>query len=110
MQKEEQERNSMQRSSNCLVSNGGGSNEASVTVGALSPDPFFGNVAEVPARLDLVDAAMLGLAIDNALRHALLPASTLHTHTVDEVALLRLVAELACLVCPRRSRSSVDGW
>merc|ERR1719159_965211 len=76
---------------------------------ALAPDPLLRDAAEVPRRLDLVDAAVLGLPVDDALGHALLAAATLHADAVDDVALLRLVAELARLVGPGGPGRAVDG-
>merc|ERR1719181_2282937 len=55
-----------------------------------------------------LSSAMFWLSVHDALCDTLLAATTLHSNTVDEIALLCLVAQLASFVCPRRSRSSVD--
>jgi hypothetical protein len=41
----------------------------------------------VPLELELGDTLVLGLAIDNTLGHRPLPATTLHTDTVDNISL-----------------------
>merc|ERR1719345_48551 len=74
---------------------------------ALAADALLRDALQVAGRLD-VDAAGAGLTVHDALRDALLAAAALDAHTVDEVALLRLVAELARLVRTCGPRCAVD--
>jgi len=53
----------------------------------LSSSPLLCNRPLVPLELELGDTLVLGLAIDNTLRHRPLPATTPHTDTVDNVTL-----------------------
>merc|ERR1719223_2206154 len=52
---------------------------------------------------------MHGLAVDDALRHPSLAVTALNAHTVDQVALLRLVSDLASLVRAGGARAAVHG-
>ena len=58
--------------------------------------------------LQVVDTLSDGLAVGGTLRDGLLPVSSSDSHSVDEVALLGLVAQSPSLVRSRGSRSSVD--
>jgi hypothetical protein len=53
----------------------------------LSSSPFLSNRSLVPLELELGDTLVLGLAIDNTLRHRPLPAATLDTDTVNNIPL-----------------------
>merc|ERR1719162_1611180 len=61
------------------------------------------DAAEIASCLDLVDAAILWFSVDDALRNTPLAATTLHANAVDEIALLCLVTNFACLVWASRS-------
>mmetsp|Transcript_83651 Transcript_83651/g.179323 ORF Transcript_83651/g.179323 Transcript_83651/m.179323 type:complete len:230 (+) Transcript_83651:113-802(+) len=75
---------------------------------ALPADALLGDAAEIPHGLPLVDALAARLAVDNALRHALLAVATAHADPVHEEPLLRLVAQLTRLVRPSRARATVE--
>jgi hypothetical protein len=64
----------------------------------LTASPLFSNRSLVPLELELSDTLVLRLAIDNTLGHRPLPATTPHTDTVNNIALLGLEAEAAGLV------------
>jgi hypothetical protein len=53
----------------------------------LSSSPFLSNRSLVPLELELGDTLVLGLAIDNTLRHRPLPATTPHTDAVNNIPL-----------------------
>merc|ERR1719311_1531366 len=75
---------------------------------AFAADALLGDTAEVPRSLVLLDAAVHGLAIDDALGNAALATAALHTDAVNAVTLLCLVADLARFVGARRARGPVD--
>mmetsp|Transcript_119697 Transcript_119697/g.186943 ORF Transcript_119697/g.186943 Transcript_119697/m.186943 type:complete len:214 (+) Transcript_119697:50-691(+) len=74
----------------------------------FATDALFSNATEVAASLDLVDTLVSRLSIHDALGHTLLTASTLHSHTVNQVALLRLVSKLPGFVSACWSRCAVN--
>ena len=59
---------------------------------------LLGNRSEVSDELDLVDAVVLGLAVNHSLVVGSLSAASANSDAVDHVALLGLVAELVGLV------------
>merc|ERR1719478_221537 len=65
---------------------------------ALAADALLSHAAEVASGLPLLDTLADRLAIHNALGDALLAATALDAHTVDDVALLGPVANTASLV------------
>mmetsp|Transcript_61958 Transcript_61958/g.98167 ORF Transcript_61958/g.98167 Transcript_61958/m.98167 type:complete len:209 (-) Transcript_61958:107-733(-) len=76
----------------------------------FATDALFSNATEVAASLDLVDTLVSRLSIHDALGNALLAATTLHTYTVDQIALFCLVAKLASLICTSWSRGAMNCW
>lgn len=77
-------------------------------VSGLAADTLLGKHTERAVGLELVDTLTHGLTIGGTLGGVLLAVATAHTHTVDNVSLLGLVAETACLVRARGARSTVD--
>ena len=73
-------------------------------VARLPRGTLFGDTLQVTCRLELRNTLVHGLSIHNTLRDRALPASTAHALPEHGIALLRLVAELACLVWTRRVR------
>jgi hypothetical protein len=67
-------------------------------VGGNSACTFLGNRAQVSDEFELVDALVLGLTVDDTLVVGSLSATSADSNTVDNVALLGLVAELVGLV------------
>jgi hypothetical protein len=61
----------------------------------LASSPFLSNRPLVPLELQLGDTLVLGLAIDNTLRHRPLPATTPDTHTVNNITLKTKKKQLA---------------
>lgn len=64
--------------------------------------------AEGALELELVHTHVCGLTICGSLGHWALTASTLDSHTVDDIALLRLVAETTGFVGAGRARCTVN--
>eukprot|EP00967_Tisochrysis_lutea_P078595 scaffold107071_cov37-Tisochrysis_lutea.AAC.1 len=69
---------------------------------------FLSLGAQVTAPLVLIDATVARLAEVDALRQLLLATATADAHTVDDKALLCLVAKIAGLVGPGRPGSAMD--
>ena len=62
------------------------------------------------AGLELVDTGVDWLSVDDSLGNGLLSATSSDSDSVDDIALLSLVAELSCLLWAGRSGASVDDW
>jgi len=77
-------------------------------VGATTTDSFFGGGAEGSLVLELVHTLVGRFTECSTLRHRLLAATTSNTNSVDDIALLGLVAETTSLVWSRGTRSAVD--
>lgn len=78
-------------------------------VGAATADTLLSGGGESTLVLEVVDTHVGGLAVGGTLGHRPLTATTTHTGTVDDIALLGLVAETTSLVGTRRTGSPVDG-
>merc|ERR1719378_879211 len=76
----------------------------------LTAHPLLRDAAQVPSGLLLLDTLVVWLPVDDALGHLLLASSTLDPDPIDEIALLRLVAELPGLIRPGRPGAPVDRW
>merc|ERR1719180_605166 len=71
-------------------------------------NPLFGDRLKIPLRLLLVDRTRgLGLTIGATLGNRALASTPPHGDAVDDVALLGLVTQPACLVRPGWPRSAV---
>ena len=77
-------------------------------VGAATADTLLSGGGESTLVLEVVDTHVGGLAVGGTLGHRPLTATTTHTGTVDDIALLGLVAETTSLVGARRTGSPVD--
>jgi len=77
-------------------------------VSAATANTLLSGGSEGALVLELVNSLVGGLAIGGTLGHWPLATTTADTDTVDNVALLSLVAETAGLVGPRRAGSTVD--
>jgi len=80
--------------------------DAEVAGGASST--LLSDRAQAAGELELGDSLLRGLTVDDALRHWPLAATTANAHTVDDKALLGLVAQTASLVGTRGARGAVD--
>jgi len=76
----------------------------------VAANPFLSNASEAASRLLLPYTLVLRFAVDDSLGNSLLPITTANPHSVDNVALLRLVSKSAGFVWPSGSLASVDGW
>ena len=74
----------------------------------LAAHALFGKSAQRALWLELVHTLVNWLTVGSALRSMLLTVTTAHTHTVDNVALLRLVTKTARLVWTRWTRCTVN--
>merc|ERR1719265_2397358 len=77
---------------------------------ALAANTLLSNTFLRAPGLDLVDTMALWLSVDNTLGDSLLSATALDSNTIDQVALLCLVAKLACLVCTSWTGGTMNGW
>ena len=78
-------------------------------VGALAGNTLLGDGLVGTLGLDLLDSTRVsGLSVDATLGDVSLAATSADANTVDDVALLGLVAELACLVGTGGSGALVD--
>lgn len=77
-------------------------------VSAAAADTLLGGGLEGALVLELVDTLVGGLAIGGTLGGRALAATTADADTVDNVALLGLVAQTASLVGARRAGGAVD--
>jgi len=75
-----------------------------------SADSFLSLGSKVSSGLELVDTNGGGLSSDDTLGNRSLSSSSSDTHSVDNIALLGLVAELAGFVRARGSVDSGDYW
>jgi len=75
----------------------------------LSADSFFGDGSQVSGELELHDTLVGGLTADDTLSDGLLSATSSDSNSVDDVALLGLVAESSGLIGSGGSGASVDG-
>lgn len=64
----------------------------------VTPRSFLSHRLQAPCKLELVNTMMDGLAVGRTLRHRALAATAAHTNPVDDITLLGLVAQPACLV------------
>lgn len=74
----------------------------------LPGNPLFSDRSERPLKLELVYTDACRLTVANTFRNRPLPATTLHTNAVDNVALLGLVPEAPRLVWAGRARRTVN--
>ena len=65
---------------------------------ASSASTLFSNASQIADEFKLVDTVILGFAVDNALVVGSLSTTTADSNTVDDVALLGLVAKFVGLV------------
>jgi hypothetical protein len=77
-------------------------------VGATTTDTLLSGGTQSTLVLELVNTHVGGLAVGGTLGHRPLTATASHTDTVDNIALLGLVAETTSLVGARRTGSTVD--
>lgn len=77
-------------------------------VSASSADSLLSDGSVGSVGLELVDTLVDGLSVDNTLGNGLLSTSSSDSDSVDNVALLGLVAELSCLVDSAGSVNLVD--
>ena len=77
-------------------------------VGAAAADTLLSGGTESALVLELVDTHVGRLTVGGTLRHRPLTATTADTSTVDNIALLGLVAQTTSLVGARRTGSPVD--
>ena len=75
----------------------------------LSADSFFSDGSQVSGELELNDTLVGGLTADDTLSDGLLSTTSSDSNSVDDVALLGLVAESSGLIGSGRSGASVDG-
>jgi len=76
---------------------------------AASPaNTFLCDAPQAPLGLEVVDTLANGLAVGSTLRDVLLAVTPPHANTVDDIALLGLVAQAASFVGTRRARSAVN--
>lgn len=78
-------------------------------VGAAAANTLLSSSTQGTLVLELVDTLVGGLAVGGTLGDRALAATAADTDTVDDVALLGLVAETTSLVGAGRARSTVDG-
>ena len=77
-------------------------------VSASASNTLFSDTLQTSLRLQLGNTLVDGLAVGGTLGDVLLAVTTTDTNTIDNVALLGLVAETAGLVGARGTRGSVD--
>ena len=77
-------------------------------VSASASNTFFSSAPQASLRLELGDTLVDGLAVGGTLGDVLLAVTATDTDTVDNIALLGLVAETTSLVGARGTRSTVD--
>jgi hypothetical protein len=77
-------------------------------VGAATANTLLSGSTESALVLELVDTHVGGLAVGGTLRSGSLTTTASHTDTVDNIALLGLVAETTSLVGARGAGSTVD--
>ncbi len=77
-------------------------------VGTLASNTLLGSGTKRTLVLEVVDTLTNGLTESGTLGDGLLAVTTTNADTVDDVTLLRLVAETVGLVKTRRARSAVD--
>lgn len=76
---------------------------------ALASGSLLGNRSQVSDELLLSDTGVLGLTVVDTLGDSLLSVTSLHSHSVDNVALLGLISQTVSLVRARWLASPVDG-
>ena len=79
-------------------------------VAALAANTLFSNCLVAADCLLLSDTEVAGLSEDAALADVSLAATSANASSVDDVALLGLVTELACLLRSRWLDDSVHDW
>jgi len=78
-------------------------------VGALAGNALFGNGLVSSSGLDLLDSTRVsGLTVDATLGDVALTSTSADSDTVDDVSLLGLVTDLACLIGAGGSGALVD--